>query len=205
MAWAADYCTTAELKAFIRINDAVDDAVLARAITAASRAIDRACNRQFGLVTAVEARYYTARWDRRRGRWVLDIDDLMTATGLLVKADLQDDASYTDAITVFQLKPVNAAALTRPWTQIVVHPSSPVTPTSLEDGVEVTARWGWTTVPTTIVQACLLQASRLASRRDSPYGIAGSPETGSELRLLAKVDPDVAVMLGTYIRHWGAV
>ena len=45
------------------------------------------------------------------------------------------------------------------------------------------------------------EASRWFARRNSPYGIAGSPEMGSELRLLAKLDPDVAVMLAGKVRY----
>jgi len=43
--------------------------------------------------------------------------------------------------------------------------------------------------------ATVLQANRLLKRRHAPFGVAGSPELGSELRLLARVDPDVAVSL----------
>jgi hypothetical protein len=46
----------------------------------------------------------------------------------------------------------------------------------------------------------MLQASRFYARRDSPYGVAGSPDLGSEVRLLSKVDPDVAVSLADYVR-----
>ncbi len=205
MPWAPDYATTAAVKTFMRITDSVDDAVITQAITTASRAIDKAANRQFGLVDAVQARYFTPRYDPVRGRIVVDIDDLMTADGLLVAADLADDATYGDLIDELGLQPVNAAVRGRPWTRLIVHPTSSVTPPLREASVEVTARWGWTAVPGPIAHACALQASRLVNRRDSPYGIAGSPDTGSEVRLLAKLDPDVAVTVGVYARPWGAV
>jgi hypothetical protein len=48
--------------------------------------------------------------------------------------------------------------------------------------------------------ATLLQGGRLYTRRSALFGIAGSPESGSEMRLLSKVDPDVAVMLRGYRR-----
>jgi hypothetical protein len=60
-------------------------------------------------------------------------------------------------------------------------------------------------VPDGVVLACLLQASRWYKRRDAPFGIAGSDLMGAAMRLAAKVDPDVAVLLSTYRRHWGAV
>lgn len=50
-------------------------------------------------------------------------------------------------------------------------------------------------VPGPVELACLIQASRWFKRKDAPFGIAGSPELGSELRLLSKLDPDVEVLL----------
>lgn len=204
MAWAPDYCTSAELKAFVRITDTDDDAQVALAVTAASRAIDRATNRQFGSSAAPEDRFYTAEWDRNRLRWTVNIDDLMTTTGLTVHYDSDESGDYADMVDVFQLKPVNAAANGRPWTQIVVSPNSATTPGGIEDGVEVHGTFGWSAVPTTIKEACLLQASRFLSRRDSPFGVAGSPDIGSEMRLLPKLDPDVALAVRPYYRWWGA-
>ncbi len=197
MAWAPDYVTATELKAYTRIDDAIDDAQIQFAVTAASRAVDRHTNRQFGLIAAPEARTYTAWWDAYRSRYVVDIDDLMTVTGLTV-------TTTAGTISVFAKQPSNAAADSRPWIRLVVDPASTVQPTEDEDGVTVTARFGWTTVPDTIKQATLLQASRLFTRRDAPFGVAGSPDLGSELRLLAKVDPDVAVVLDSYARWWTA-
>jgi hypothetical protein len=64
--------------------------------------------------------------------------------------------------------------------------------------------WGWDAVPDAVKEATLLQGSRLDFRRVAPAGVAGSPETGSEVRLLARVDPDVAVSLKDFIRWWAA-
>jgi uncharacterized phiE125 gp8 family phage protein len=194
---------TTDLKGFVNISDSADDAYLALAIEAASRAVDRHTNRQFGSVSPAQQRFYTARWDRRRCRWVVDIDDLMTVTNLDPR--VQDvDGNDLGAIDDYTLEPRNAAQTGRPWTQLVVRPTSTHTPTGGVDEVAITALWGWTAVPDTVEQATLLQASRIFSRRKSPFGIAGSPDLGSELRLLAKVDADVAVALGPYIRWWGS-
>lgn len=202
MAWAPDYVTTADLAAYLRIEDAVDDAQLALAITAASRAVDRHTNRQFGSVTAQE-RFYTPRYDRRRCRWVIEFDDLMSEAD--TDYQLQDsDGDDVGAIDAYTLEPVNAAALGRPWERMVVKPESTYTPTGIDHEAAFTAPWGWTAVPTAIEQATLLQASRLFTRRNAPFGIAGSPDSGSEMRLLARVDPDVAVTLGSYVRWWAA-
>jgi len=195
MVWAPDYLTVSEAKAFLRIGDAVDDTELAVAITAASRAIDEHCNRQFGLLAAAEAWSYVARPDLERGRWVVDIDDLMTVTGLVV------EVPTVGVTTAFTKEPVNAAAKGRPWTRLVFDIDAAVTPVSTNNyAVNVTGRFGWTTVPVSVDQACQLQVSRFISRRDSPYGIAGSIDQGSELRLLSRVDPDVGVSLRGLVR-----
>ena len=194
MVWAPDYVTSSELKAYLRITDTVDDAQLAVAISAASRAVDRFAGRQFGVVDQAEERFFTARWDRRRCRWTLDVDDLMTAP---VSVEVEGGT-----ITAYDLEPVNAASKGQPWTSLAVKPGSAVTPTEETNGVAVTALWGWSAVPVAVKQATLLQASRFHARRDSPYGIAGSPDEGSETRLLAAVDPDVKVSLDAYRRRW---
>lgn len=204
MPWQPDYVTLAEAKAYVRIPDIDDDVQIALAITDASRAVDLSANRQFGLLAAVEARLYPAYWDRRRGRWIIEIDDLMTEVGLLVKADLDIDDVYTNTIDKFQLEPVNAAQKIEPWVQLLVKPDSANLPSSRVNAlVQVTAKFGWTTVPTAIKQATLMQMSRFLARRDSPYGVAGSPDMGAEVRLLARLDPDVAVSVAPYRRWWG--
>ena len=206
MSWAPIYVSTTELAAYTRIGDVDDDAQIELATTAASRAVDQRCRRQFGLLDAVEARYYTARWVCPLLRWVVDIDDLMSTAGLVVAVALDDELDYTDGtITGYDLLPVNAAADGRPWSQLAVRSGSSVQPNCTVNGVRVTARWGWPGIPDPIRQACLLQASRLLSRRDSPFGVAGSAEMGSEVRLLARLDPDVAVAVRPFRRVWGAV
>ena len=65
--------------------------------------------------------------------------------------------------------------------------------------VEVTAKWGWPAVPAPVTQATMIQAARLVGRRDSRFGIAGAADVG-ELRLLARVDADVAVLLAPFRR-----
>jgi uncharacterized phiE125 gp8 family phage protein len=200
MVWAPDYVTAAELKSYLRIADTADDAELALAITTASRAIDGFCHRQFGQVTAAEERSYTAYWDRRARVWVIVFDDLQDITGLTVTVE----AGTVDAYT---LEPVNAAQEGRPFTRLHVDPDSAAKPTTKRNDVTIDAVWGWDAVPAAVEQATLLQASRFHARRFSPYGVAGSPEQGSEMRLLAKLDPDVELALSRakLIRWWGAV
>lgn len=194
MAWEPDYVTADELAAHLRVEDTDDDTVYGLAVTTASRAIDRETNRQFGLIDNPAARTYTARPDYSgHGYWVADIDDVMTTTGLAVDID-------GTAVTGYELGPRNAAADGRPWRTLSLTGDAEAWPDAHPHLLTVTARWGWTAYPDAVRQATLLQASRLVKRRDAPFGVAGSPDQGSELRLLAKVDPDVAVSLRPYRR-----
>lgn len=196
MAWAPDYITLEQIKVMLKIDavDTADDDDLETFITAASRAIDRHAGRQFGSVAAAVARTYPAEWRPDRGRWVVVIDDLQTVTDLAIVND--DD----DAVTGYRLMPRNAAADGLPWTRVELSSSSTVLPVSPDYELTVTARWGWTAVPAEVVAACKLQTSRFFARRESPYGVAGSPDLGSEVRLLAKLDADVAVQLANVVR-----
>lgn len=197
MPWKPDYTTLAKAKDYLRITDTVDDVQLAVWVTAASRAIDRKTNRQFGSVAAPVVRTYrrAPHYDPATGLWLLEIDDLQDATGLTVNG-----TAYATAGAV--LLPDNAAADGRPYERIGVaswptpsYPGSPVTYALSSN------RWGWAAVPTQVEGATWLQLSRWSARRDSPMGIAGSPDQGSELRLLAKLDPDVATTLAGLSRR----
>jgi hypothetical protein len=190
--WAPDYATDEDLRDYLRIPDLDDDPALGLANTAASRAIDEACNRQFGQVAAVQERFYPPWPDYERGYWCLDIDDLMTATGLVVDVD-------GTPVATFLLEPRNAAAKGRPWERLVFTADSEALPSSCAE-VSVVAKWGWSAIPDTVKNANLLQAARFFKRQDAPFGVAGSPDQGSEMRLLARVDPDVKVMLANYVR-----
>lgn len=192
MTWSPDYCTAADLKAYLNISDTVDDAQIGYAITAASRAIDRHTNRQFGQVAAAEQRRYSALADNQRGRYVVPTDDLGDITNFAVQFN-------SAAVTTYQLEPFNALLEGRVYTRVTFDPAD-VTFKGDQGEVYVTGLWGWSAVPVAVKQATLLQASRLFNRRTSPYGIAGSPQEGSEMRLLARVDPDVAVSLSAYKR-----
>jgi hypothetical protein len=195
MVWAPDYLILADAKSYLRITDTTDDAELSGAIKAVSRLIDRKANRQFGSVVL------TARTYRRlplynpgTGLWELDIDDVQSTAGLLVNG-----VAYASSGAV--LLPDEAPMNSQPWTRIGFttwpipsYPGAPVTNT-------VTAPFGWTAVPDVVPAAAKLQLGRLNFRRDAPQGVAGSPDQGSELRMLAKLDPDAVRMIAAVCRR----
>lgn len=204
MTWAPDYATVGEVKQYLRILDTDDDVLLALWVTAASRAVDKHCGRQFGQVAAAETREYRPEdshhhrhhqlyrgwwpyWNHHLGAYVYQIDDILDVDDLTVI-----DAN-ANVITDYELGPVNAPQKGRPYERLITHHGGPLT----LDGV-----WGWPTVPPAVKAATLLQAARLAARRDSPFGIAGSPSDGSEMRLLAALDPDLKTSLTAFRRDW---
>jgi hypothetical protein len=217
MAWAPNYATRAELAAYVRITDSLDDTQLDLAIAAASRAVDRCTHRQFG--SAVTSRIYTPRYGAElrfatprlgaeiwsyyglpsSGVTVVDTDDLISVSAVAV--DTAGDGGFATSMTAFTLRPVNALADGFPYTQVAAAASSTVAMPLTADSVRVTGTFGWSAVPDAVKQATLMQASRILARRGAPFGVAGSPEAGSEMRLLAKVDPDVEVALALYVRR----
>lgn len=197
MTWKPDYIAAADLRDYLRVTDTVDDVVLASWATTSSRAVDRATNRQFGQLAAPAARVYRRApvYDPTTGLFVLEIDDLMDATGLTINGTAY--ASYAGAV----LLPDNAPADGLPWTRLgltawptLSTPGAPILNT-------LVARWGWSAVPAQVPIACKLQGARWNFRRDAPAGVAGSPDQGSEIRLLAKLDPDVATTLAGLVRR----
>lgn len=190
-----DYVDLSTLKDYLRINpdDDTEDEILQMAITSASAAIDSATGRTFGPSTALEDRYYQVY--RIDYDYFVNVDDVFDTTGLAVKASSDGGTTYT-ADVLF-------APLPR-------QPGQPVRTLELNEGfatgewVQVSGHFGYTAIPEPIRLATLLQANRYVKRRDAPYGVAGSVEMGSEMRLLNKLDPDVEVLIRPYKRIWVA-
>lgn len=196
MTWAPDYLTLPNAKVYLRITDATDDAELSGAISATSRLIDRAANRQFGVLAAPAARIYRRLplYNPGTGLWELEIDDVQSTAGLLVNG-----VAYASSGAV--LLPDEAPLFSQPWTRIGFttwpipsYPGAPVTNI-------ITGPFGWTAVPDVVPAAAKLQLNRLGFRRDAPQGVAGSPDQGSELRMLAKLDPDAVRLIAAVRRR----
>ena len=192
------YASTAQIKAALRIEDSVDDSLIAMAGSAASELIDGHCQRSFGTVS--ETRYYAA-----HDSYVLNIDDI-AGTALTLKTSTLADQVYdvTWAAKDYQLEPLNAVAdgLTWPYTRIRAVDDY-LFPTAYgERTVQITAVFGFPSVPASVTQAAVIQASRIFKRLDSPLGIAGFGEMGA-MRVSKGLDPDVAQLVQPYIRNRG--
>lgn len=202
------YATLAELRAYVGIpvGDTADDTLLTLALDSASVEVEDYCDRIFTQDGAVVVRTYVA-----DGRNYLDVDPFSTTTGLIVRTDDNGDGVFETTWTLgtdFRLEPTNAAAAGEPWSRLVAigprtfprreYPSDIYRP-----AVEVTAKFGWgATIPAAVKQATLIQAAHLFQRKTSPFGLAGSPEFGSEVRLLNELDRDAQRLLRRYRRQW---
>lgn len=193
---ASDYTTRALVKAALEIDSgssSADDLIDAK-ITAASRSIDRYCNRRFYLDATVSARVINPKgrtWADNDGEHLM-VADIGTDTGLIVETGRGSD--WTAITANIETEPTDALEL---------DPAEPITSllymsryfvTRSNGRVRVTARWGWPAVPDVVGEAALIQATRLYKRKDSPEGVLGSAEWGGAIRM-SRVDPDVAAML----------
>jgi hypothetical protein len=189
------YAQLDDLKSLLRIptSDTVDDAQLARSIEAASRRIDGVCDRIFYQEPTATARVYDA-----TNLASVSIDDVSTLTGFVVKVDDGFDYATTLVLDVdFRVEPLNNLSKGLPIYRLVslsgIFPRSTVRP-----GVQVTARWGFPTVPSAITEATLLMAGRLFKRGDSLLGVAGFTDMG--VITVRGVDPDVDHLIQPFRR-----
>jgi len=193
------YCTLAELKASLNITDAVDDTALEAAITAASRMIDDYTERFFyanGTSQSPVTRYYTA-----LDAYTINVDDITTVTE--IATDDNFDFTYGTVFTTsdFMVEPINDPIKGFPYNRLLAI-GSYIFPYQLPQAVRVKGVWGFTAVPPEVNMATLIQSSRLFGRRQSPFGIAGSPEMGT-VRLYSRLDADVEVLLRPFRKNGG--
>lgn len=205
---ATTYATLAELKAFVGIpsGDTLDDTVLQLALDSAAGQIEGYCDRVFTADSVATTRWYEA----TLGGYVT-VDPISTTTGLVVATDDNGDGTAETTWTLntdFRLEPINAAlgSPPAPWTRLVALGTRWFPRLQYRPGVSVTAKFGWPgTVPPQIKEATLIQASRLFKRKDAPFGVAGSVEFGSEMRLLNEIDRDAQNLVRPFRRNWWVV
>lgn len=190
------YATLNEVKAALRINDAVDDALLEMAVESASRLIDGYASRAFYSI-GTATRYFVA-----QDQYLAEIDDLQSST-VTIKTSGNADGVYdtTWLSDDYQLEPLNGVVdgISWPYTRIRAIGDYWWPISGGEALIEVTGVWGWSAVPIAIKQACIIQASRIFKRLDSPLGVAGFGDMGA-IRVTRDLDPDVAQLVMPYRR-----
>lgn len=189
------YCTLSEIKAAARITDSVDDALLELSVEAASRQIDRACDRIFyNAGTATRVFLPTDPYST-------EIDDAISISAVKTSTSADGNFDVTWSSGDYELQPLNGRVGGSYWPYTDIKAIGdylfPVwttnTTNSNEATVQVTGVWGWTAVPVDIKQATILLAMRQFKRYDSPLGVAGFGDIGA-IRV-GRIDPDVDALI----------
>jgi hypothetical protein len=189
------YCSLADLKAALRVQDSIDDSLLELAIESASREIDGYCERVFYSTTGTRVYAPT-------NVFTVTTDDIISVTTLKSSSD---GVTYdiTWATSDYQLEPLNGVAggLVTPFTRIratgnYLMPSFSVgTFYELEALIQVVGVFGWSAVPAAIRQATVILAMRLFKRLDAPLGMI-SNDLGS--MRVGRFDPDVEALVAPF-------
>jgi len=203
MAITNGYCTLAEIKTYLGLSGSGQDDNLENAIESTSREIDAICGRFFYQTTS-EAKYFTP-----VNPIYLEVPDISTPSGLAVLIDTNDNGTHDTTLTIntdFYTSPLDAGndvdgVQYQPITEIKILDtrSSERFDTTIVKQVKVTCQWGWSAVPHAIRQATLIQATRLFKRKDTPFTVYGSEQTGT-VELFQKFDPDAMKLIKRYIK-----
>lgn len=195
------YATLNQLKSALRIGtaDTLDDTNLTLALNAAEEAINAYCGRTFGSAgTAVTTRYYAAgKADD------LEIDDLTSITTVEWS---RDGATWT-ATTDYQAEPLNryTDGMTWPITRLRAINNFGWPVFNGIQTVRVTGIFQFGSVPFSVTQAEILQASRVFARLSSPLGVAGFAEGIGAMQVRGGLDVDVRQLLEPYRRYRAAL
>ena len=175
------------------ITDKIDDGILERAITSASRTIDRYCARNFYKVTAT--RLYSP-----RDSYICDIDDLVSLTSLKTTDDDTQTFDLTWGTADYQLEPLNGVVdgMPTPYTRIRAIGDYTFQTLDGEASVRVQGVFGFDTIPDEVSYATIIQASKLYKRKDSPLGVI-SGEYGA-MRVGVRLDPQVTELVDAWRR-----
>jgi hypothetical protein len=197
------YATRNQVKAALRIGtaDTLDDDLIDNCVGAASRLIDGYCNRRFWQSGTAEARVFQA-----EDSFYCSIDDI-AGTALTLKSSTQADGTFdlTWSRSDYQLEPLNGNLDGLTWSYDKIRAVGdylfPTVNANYGEQalVQVTAIFGWPSVPEPITQATIIQASRIFKRYDSPLGVAGFGDLGA-IRVSRFLDPDMAQLVEPYRR-----
>lgn len=195
-----NYCTTQQVAGNLGIDDTLDEPLLTLACSAASRMIEADTGWRFWQDTTATTRTYypceTLELDLIDGEY--PGVGIGSVTDLVVKLDNDDSGTFETTLTIntdFILTPVNAAPAGRPWTEIyLVGQSAWFTRSAYRrPTVQITALFGWPSVPDEVEQAAVLLAASIYKSKDASGGTLGQPG-GSALHI-ADFDPTAAALL----------
>jgi len=193
MAITNGYCSLSEVKAALRLSDAIDDTLIENSIEGASRRIDGYCGRFF-YQTTTAIRFFAS--DSYR----LPVPDISSTSGLIVATDDDGDGTFETTWTLntdYVVEPLDAVLQSRPYRTItaVGGKTFPLFFIPQEAGVQVTATWGWSAIPDDVREACVLLSMRQFARYNAALGVMAFGDMAVSVR---SVDPDVRDLLSPY-------
>jgi hypothetical protein len=173
------YVTRAELKTRLGLTSTTDDPRIDDAVAAASRDVEQFCNRQFNKVASATTRKFLA-----ESKTEVFTDDFYKLDDLAVSVVSYSGGSSTT--TVLDSGEVRAEPLERnrygfsqeaPYWSLL---NLSTTDWPLRDAghIEVTAHWGWASVPTTVKEATYILAVEYFKLKDAPFGVVNWGEFG---------------------------
>lgn len=186
MAIGDNYISDSDIKMWMNLQEGnpQTDALTLEIATSISRDIEDHCHRQFNDAGAVSARVYEPN-DRHH----VIVDDFWTADGLIIQTDNDGDGVFetTWAATDYELRPLNGIRNGRPgwpyWMICRRQGSTQRFYESLSANVQVTAQWGWQSVPDNVIQAAKMLAADTFQMKDNRFGVAGSDQFGTIVKV----------------------
>jgi hypothetical protein len=198
MAITNGYATLAQIKAAVRITDAIDDSLLNMAVESASRMIDAECDRNF-FSSGTATRDYVP-----NDVYTVDTDDLTSIVSVKIDDAGEGTFPITLATTDYQTEPLNqrVSGNAFPIYRLRMIGDYLLPIWGRQATVRIQGVFGFTPVPIQVTQATIIQASRIYKRLDSPLGVAGFGDMGA-IRV-GKVDPDVAMLIRPFKKYAAA-
>jgi hypothetical protein len=196
-----DYISSEELRAYMKDTSQYNAETFESAPTLASRAVDALCERTFSKDTSASARVYEP-----DDYYTVCVDDFWTTAGLILKVDDGYNGTYGTTWTLttdYLVYPPNGrtGGLTVPYDELVATGVARYFPPpwlGRTHTVQVTAQWGWASVPDLVVGATKLLAAEHVKMSDVPLGIVGIEFGG--LRVGTGVIARARALLGPYMR-----
>lgn len=194
MAVTDAYATAAEYRASIDKVDTSEDAEILIDLNTVSRYIEHRLAGRFFTKDASDAvRIYKPKWPT-----TLYVDDIVTLTSVKVDADL--DGTYETTLTSgtdFELTPRNAADGPEPAPYECLERLTGSWVTTSR--VEVTAVFGWPSVPGPVKAACIQLTAIL--RLETPR----AQSTMTDLGQVVSINANARNLIEDLIRHYGMV
>lgn len=191
------YASVADVKDYLDIEGAADDALIGDLIDRAQKAIDSHTRRIFEDPGADATRYFTVGVDTN-GLELLFDEDIYSIT--TVKTDADGSSPRTILTNEYVTLPRNKT----PYYGIKILSSSNEFwdyTDDPENGIEIAGRWAYSeSAPDDIMQACARWASYMYKQRDAQVWDTTAIPSAGIIQIPKGIPADVKILLDPYVR-----